>query len=664
MAVRLCPASAMLVSAVSCERAAADMSSVRNASPRRLSTMAVVLGVALVLLAQWSPAAEQSKPLRTDSRAPFVHRIPIYDDAGKQIRPPSAAVKTPSNRPFSTLQTCSRCHEYDTISHGWHFNAMAGGPSGRAGEPWIYQDLTTRTVLPLSYRDWPGAHHPRDAGMDEWTFVLNFGRHMPGGGPGVAGVATTQPATATTRWHITGQLQIDCLICHVADQSHDPVVRAQQIELQNFRWATTPALGLGIVRGTMARFLPNNWDPALADDPDSDQRPGPSISYDAARFEPGEKVFFNITRRPPPERCYFCHTASHTLTESRPQWHTPGDIHLTAGLSCVDCHRNGIDHAIVRGYETEGLERSDPMVTAMSCRGCHLGSEQPGVPPSIALGGRLGAPKPLHRGLPALHLEKLSCTACHSGPWPQDHPQGVQTSMAHALGTESNLRDANTPPRISEPLFLRGADGKIAPHRAVWPNYWGDMADDVISPLAPDKVRSAAGKLLPVVQPANMAAYKPLSDEQVQQVLAALKAGGIAKVPVYVSGGMVYRIENGALTRREHPAARPYTWALGHDVRPASQSLGVRGCSDCHAPDSPIYFGLVQAQGPVAEGAVSKLMLQLRGEDATVVRAFARSFALRGLLKTISFVAAAALLLLLAAFLVRAVGGALWSKRN
>ena len=44
------------------------------------------------------------------------------------------------------------------------------------------------------------------------------------------------------------------------------------------------------------------------------------------------------------------------------------------------------------------------------------------------------APRPLHRGMPTLHFDKLTCTACHSGPMPEDATTLVQTAMSHKLG--------------------------------------------------------------------------------------------------------------------------------------------------------------------------------------------------------------------------------------
>ena len=40
-------------------------------------------------------------------------------------------------------------------------------------------------------------------------------------------------------------------------------------------------------------------------------------------------------------------------------------------------------------------------------------------------------------------------------------------------------------------------------------------------------------------------------------------------------------------------AAAPYTWPMAHDVRPARQALGAKGCTDCHSPDSAVQYGKV-----------------------------------------------------------------------
>jgi len=233
----------------------------------------------------------------------------------------------------------------------------------------------------------------------------------------------------------------------------------------------------------------------LKDKSADDEEEGPSVRtvYDKAIFDAENKVFFSMARKPPANRCYYCHTNFSVDQRSGERWTHEGDIHIINGMSCTDCHRNAVDHAITRGYEGEFADRKDKnaAVETLTCKGCHLGAETPGNP-ATALGGKLGSPKPLHAGLPPVHLEKLSCTACHSGPWPQETPQMVQTSLAHALGLDLPARKPETLPQIVQPVFLR-LNGKITPHKVVWPNFWGKMEGEKITPIAAAKVKEAAG---------------------------------------------------------------------------------------------------------------------------------------------------------------------------
>src|SRR5207247_1951136 len=80
-------------------------------------------------------------------------------------------------------------------------------------------------------------------------------------------------------------------------------------------------------------------------------------------------------------------------------------------------------------------------------------------------------------------------------------------------------------------IFVRGADGKIAPYRAVWPNYWGRMGKDNITVIPPSVVREAAGEDLPAVRELTADAAKPLSDEQIGKVLQALSTAPATTTP-------------------------------------------------------------------------------------------------------------------------------------
>ncbi len=630
----------------------------------------LLLGLVLV----WGPQAPAAENLGTESRMPYRHVIPLRDHNGDMITPPAAfdeqgKPQEPRGSPYSTARTCGKCHDYPSISQGWHFNAANEGvPAGRPGEPWILTDPATRTQLPLSYRGWEGTFRPPDVGMSDYDFLVAFARHYPGGGvgePPKERMGTND--VRMRRMQITGALEIDCLICHNRHGDYDHEARYKAVLSENFKWAPTIASELGVYGASRtAKAFADAWRPP---------RPAatnlPPIKYERHRFDSGNHVTFDVTSKAASESCYYCHTSESHLGDSR--WHADGDVHIRAGMSCVDCHRNGIDHQIVRGYEGETkdrpiraeaitlraklLLRDDPALTetdalrfaesrlmedlgkveTLSCAGCHYGSTDG------QSAGRLGAPLPHHAGLPPIHFEILTCTACHSGPVPGNATEIVHTSLAHKLGLPAPIRGENTAPAIVQSVFLRDGNGKIAPHKMVWPSYWGVLSNTVVTPLLPDVVAKAAGDKLPTQANADVERdpynTRPLTDAQIRDVLGALAPGRTNGEPVFLAAGKLYRVSGGELQSEEHAAARPYAWALGHDVRPASQSVGgVKGCADCHADDSPIYFGTVAARGPVdPKSGVTKDHLELRGDDRTVVSTFAFTFKFRPMLKVITF---------------------------
>ena len=223
--------------------------------------------------AAWAATAE-TRFSQTLSRSDYVHWIELYDAKGDQIDP-----ARPDAAPYSPVHTCGRCHDYEAIRHGYHFSTgSTSGDSSRRGEPWIWTDDRTGTQIPLSARGWPGTYDPAGLGISEWDFVLKFGRHLAGGGPGEGPSAAGDPPAAADaedaqkpakpakpakagdkaqanapagRWHLSGQLAIDCMICHAKDRSYSPDVWSDQFASLNFAWAPTAALGLG--RGGRSR---------------------------------------------------------------------------------------------------------------------------------------------------------------------------------------------------------------------------------------------------------------------------------------------------------------------------------------------------------------------------------------------------------------------------
>jgi hypothetical protein len=422
-------------------------------------------------------------------------------------------------------------------------------------------------------------------------------------------------------------------------------------------------------------------------------------------------VLFNVSRQVPNERCYHCHTSIDSGRPEAPQtaaattataepgrgggvedrknlegrWRHDRDIHLAKGMACVDCHRNGADHMITRGYEGEAELRKDPSVATVSCRGCHYGTDG-------QLGGRLAAPRPEHKGLPTLHFDKLSCTACHSGPWPGDDATLVQTAMAHKLGLPHHRHSDDAAPIIQEPVFLRvnvageqvsqEEAGKITPHKMVYPSFWGRMSGNAISPMPPEEVRAAlkpdAQKILgPSPDAKEASPFETLTKDQIARGLekiagytppappkpattpaAAPAATQPAGEPVYVTGGKAYKRKAGGkeVEAFDHDAAKPYAWALAHDVRGAQQSLGARGCTDCHAQGTPVFDSSVSLASLVQGDGGKTPQHELRGDSMGALTAFALTYPMRPILIATGYICAGLLALLLLAYGARAVG--------
>ena len=552
------------------------------------------------------------------SRAIPVHLIPLLDEEGQKITPDDELIL-----PFSAHQTCGECHNYDKISSGWHFNAVdADVAPGRSGQPWILVDAGTGTQIPLSYRTWPGTFKPEQLGLTPWKFTQLFARQLPGGGPGE--LQSDNP-DEVVRGFISGKLEVNCMSCHDADPAHDQAEYALQIARQNFRWAAAATCSFASVSGS-AKSMPDTYDPLMPEVLDDTKLVPPTIRYGENAFDYKKRVFFNIVREVPNQRCYFCHSNKDLGQTEMEMWSTDEDVHLAAGLTCVDCHRNGLDHNITRGYEGEASVSTNLLAAASSCKSCHLGEEASSSPTV----GRLGAPEPEHWGIPPAHFDKLTCTACHSGIWPRQKSIRTKTSRAHGLGTFSVDKSDDALPHIIYPVFSKQSDGKIAPHKLIWPAFWGSLKGRQVTPIDLEIVRQGAeiiaGRVL-----ARQGDWPSFTEETIAEGLALASQGSIDGKPVYVCGGKLYRLgDNGKLIATEHVAVEPYLWPIAHDVRPAAQSLGVRRCEDCHSTNSPFFFGAVDVDTPVAskQGFVKK-MVEFQGLNPVYTKLFAFSFVFR-----------------------------------
>jgi len=601
-------------------------------------TKETVAIIALMLASFAFPYVLQGQELLGDrsdgSRATPLHLIPLHaenkdGEKGEQVEP---GAELPM--PFSTRWTCGECHSYGLVKKGWHFNAVDSNiPPGRPGEPWIYFAPKLCIQIPLSYRQWPGTFRPAQVGLTDFQFTRIFGRHTAGGGPGE--VQATE-ADEIGRQFVSGTLEINCLACHNAHYGQDmggPGGYAVQVSRQNFRWAAAASCEFASVKGSAAA-VPETYDPFL---PDPDEKNAPRVTYQKEAFNENNDVLFQIVREVPNQRCYYCHSdLYYSQPEKAEKWAADEDIHLTAGLACVDCHRNGVEHNIVRGYAEESANSSNPLAATSSCEGCHLsqGKDQPQA-------GRLGAPVPKHTGLPPSHLKKLTCTACHSGPWPGKKTILTKTSRAHRLGTPNVNKAQEVLPHIVAPVFARqgsgieaakylapqfiagsvavpatakpGEGGKIGPHKVIWPAYWAVLEDDQVKPIAIGVVEKVVGKVFADLELPATGDWPKITKDKITEAIKGLIAASAGKA-VYVAGGKLYRLnDSGELAEElDHPAAAPYMWPIAHNVRPAAQSLGARRCEDCHSPDAPFFKGLVCVDSPVqGDGGFFKQMADM-----------------------------------------------------
>ncbi len=729
------------------------------------------------------------------SRTTPVHRLPLKDEFDQPILPTESY-----GLPYSSRHTCAPCHDYEIIREGLHFNMRSAGDEVRTGEPWVWTDPGTGTVLPLSYRGWPGTWNPRDLGLMAWDFTLLFARHMTGGGVSEVSVGDFTPES---RWEVSGILEINCMGCHNVSRLQDHSEWAKQVMRQNFRWAATAASGIGSVSG-MASRLPATWDVFDGPNPDDTEwAVVPDVDYRPELFDSKHRVFFDIADKIDDRRCLNCHSVTEV---GKSRFHVPEDVHAAAGIQCVDCHRHDLSHRMIRGYEGEAGHTENPEAMSFSCRGCHLGEgEDHG---KIRDSGRLGAPKPRHAGIPAVHFERLACTVCHSGPMPDQGAVRVRTSRANRLGIYGVAHWDTDFPQIQEPVFARGTEEKLLPHRGMWPSYWIRFQEESLIPLNPARVTelgqgildheayvaqilallymnpdlpgspvlSAAGRIyspnvdggldvvldprdegsggmlwelrtdseiLPLIPDFDPHAEEPDMDAEtrVQLILESLAGleGGLGQpavihrgmqyrlvdgfldiveypeetgqisglfrlgqdraVPLvsefqlstilavigeeetltekqvlhmlqrlskegghfgYISGGRLFRLDvSGGLEAVDHAGAQPVIWPLAHPVRPAQQSLGIKGCTQCHQEGSEFFFHKVQAAGPLlTDRNMVRAANSFMGLDGPYQRLFGLSFRVRPLLKILLGITAAVLGVIVMIVLVTLLGRA------
>lgn len=274
----------------------------------------------------------------------------LRDEKGRVIDPVHGVN---AGEPYSPRQTCgmSGCHDYDKIVQGYHFTQGKGEPvpdkmaaryrwvtsPGNYGGTWCSPAPLYRQLAPKTNNS------ARVIDMTSFEFVTaSCGTCHPGGGQlefdrdgKRYDVWMADPASGfapggdnrfdgdyhKARWSESGVIEADCLLCHLPE--YDWAQREHHIKNLNFRWAATEGAGLGRVTGSVAAGI------------------APAVLYDLSKFDfNGFVRVLHLASEPRNETCLKCH--------SKPGWKKRGaalsprtDVHLAAGLRCVDCHAAG-----------------------------------------------------------------------------------------------------------------------------------------------------------------------------------------------------------------------------------------------------------------------------------------------------------------------------------
>ena len=584
----------------------------------------------------------------------------LKDEAGNIIDPVN---NINADQPYSPKQTCGAagCHDYNKITEAYHFTQGKGEPPtaaqsqryqwasspGNYGGNWcspapLYkylspkQNSSTRTMDMTSFsfitagcgECHPGggsAEYDRDGNRYD-KFMTEKG-YTPGGDNDFDG------DYYQARWSETGVLEADCMMCHQTEYNN--AERKKQLKALNFRWAPTAASGWATVSGSVQEKIPVK------------------VAYNPSLFDADGKISPRIVREPRNDACLFCH--------AQPGWKKRGanfshrtDVHIRAGLKCVDCHPAGskaLDdrineremHEIGKGDDPGGLVRNDLDNTMLDCGYCHSN-------------GHLGAPIAKHAGLPPLHLDRIACQTCHI-PQRTVKPSQFQASDVFNPGTKIPTKGKHLwvfygpdmqyynhygnmammgyddKPTDSFKPILVNYKGKIYPVNRVhsaWPGIEIEGKPGLMQPLMSDiykmwtthfKDPTKYPELATITDDNGDGIIEVNRPEEIDALIAAVtsmlnetKYPMEGKRVVWVLNDRVYRSGTEFyMIPKEEWEASPYAnvHKYSHDVYPAKAAIGVNGCGDCHKPDSPFFFASV-VRFPFDEQAMPVTITQFR----------------------------------------------------
>lgn len=593
----------------------------------------------LVLLSiQTAPAMLKAQTIDTVC-PPFF----LKDDAGSIIDPIHGLN---ADKPYSPKQTCGAvgCHDYDKITKGYHFTQGAGeqptasqaeriqwaSSPGNYGGNWCSPAPLYRYLSPKEN------DNPKTMDLTSFSFITaGCGNCHPGGGSAeydrngnrydkfmtekgyiAGGDNDFDGDYYQAHWNSSGAMEGDCMICHQPEYNFSE--RKKQLSNFNFKWTPTAATGWATVTGSIQK------------------NESVKVAYNASLFDADGKMSPHIVREPRNNACLECH--------AQPGWKKRGanfsartDVHLRAGLKCVDCHPAGskaLDkrineremHQIAKGDDPGGLVRNDLDNTMLDCDYCHSN-------------GHLGAPVAKHSWLPPLHLDNIACQTCHI-PQRTVKPALFQAGDVFNPGTKipskgkhlwtfygpdmqyynhyGNMEMMGYDDKPTDPFtpVLARYKGKIYPVNQIhsaWPAIETKGKPGLMQPKMGDIYKMWTTHFKDSTKYVELSKIKDDNDDGVIEVnrheeidalitavtsmLNAIQYPMDGKRVVWAMNDRIYAsgAEYRTIPKKEWEAsAYGNVHTYNHDIYSAKTALGVNGCTDCHSADSPFFASVVQ----------------------------------------------------------------------
>ncbi len=539
-----------------------------------------------------------------DARHPEIF---LYDKWGDEINP---ILDDDVTQPFSTEMSCGMCHDYATITEGYHFQMGWDVISDDYAEdaqteedihPWSLSNGFMGRWYPFAYRQLAKKHNdsPDEIDMTTYEFVgfsdnrfgpLPCGACHPGGGglqydrdgDRYDDVLTDNPELAETldgdyyqsKWDKSGVVEADCFLCHLPGYNYE--ARVEQLQSGNYQWAAVAGSRIGIVEGSVTR----------GDEPE--------VQYNTNLFNADGSITLDIFHPPSDENCLYCHGPA-SLRKRGFSWNDLDntDVHNQQGVRCVSCHPAGLDHQIAMGDDPVNTVAPEHTGTIMDCQECHVQ-------------GQLGAPLLDHHSVRPSHLRTIDCRSCHI--------PALGHAAAHGVIMTTGERTLTLRPDSAEyagdltpwsPDYQRRENGHIYPFNVTLQVWWGNRdADGIIYPLFLRETEKAWALYDDEISDDNDDGTPEVNtDEEIIIGLNAIAASledneRFENIhPVFMKGETAYELNDDdslvawSLDGTPYEGTTTVKFAVSHNVVSRGRALGAHGCGECHGSDAHFFKG-------------------------------------------------------------------------